>query len=126
MLLDPQQYYLSLLPAGQLQLFAGGEAFWQQSPAALDTVARNWLVTEFSFSSDWPQWELHPAGDELVYLLGGAAELWLETPAGLQCLPMQAPAAALIPANCWHQVRTRQLCRMLFITYGEGTLHKAV
>lgn len=126
MQLDLQQHYLSLLPQGQLQLLAGGEAFWQQSPAALDAVGRRWLVTESSFSADWTQWELHPSGDELVYLLTGAAELWLETPAGLQCLPMQAPAAAMIPANCWHRVSTRQPCRMLFITYGEGTLHKAV
>jgi len=126
MRLDPQQHYLSLLPAGQLQLLPGGEAFWQQSPPVLDALGRNWLVTEFSFNTDWAQWELHPAGDELVYLLTGAAELWLELPAGLQCLPLQAPAAALIPANCWHRVSTRQPCRMLFITYGEGTLHKAV
>lgn len=126
MRVDPQQQYLSLLPTGQLQLLAGNAAFWQQSPQALDALARHWLVTEFSFSDDWTQWELHPSGDELVYLLTGAAELWLETAAGIQCLPMQAPAAALIPAHCWHRVTTRQLCRMLFITYGEGTQHKPI
>ncbi len=82
MRLDPQQHYLSLLPAGQSQLLPGGEAFWQQPPPVLDALGRNWLVTESSFNTDLAQWELHPAGDELVYLLTGAAELWLELPEG--------------------------------------------
>ena len=31
------------------------------------------LVSEYTFTADWPTWERHPAGDELLVLLEGAA-----------------------------------------------------
>jgi hypothetical protein len=32
------------------------------------------LVATFAFDADWPTWERHPAGDELVCLLSGEVD----------------------------------------------------
>jgi hypothetical protein len=55
MAINPQQTYVHLaidgaateLPETELNRYGGG-----------------WLVSEFEFAADWPNWEMHPNGDE--------------------------------------------------------------
>jgi hypothetical protein len=56
------------------------------------------LISSFSFESNWPTWERHPVGDEIVCLLSGEARLVLERPGGEE---------------------------VLFITPGEGTENRS-
>ena len=81
------------------------------------------LVSAFQFDSDWPQWERHPAGDELVCLLSGEAELLLHLEGGVTTLPLREPCSyVVVPKGTWHTARIRATpTRMLFITPGEGT-----
>ena len=80
------------------------------------------LISSHSFSESWPTWERHPAGDELVYLLSGEAELVLRTPDGEQSIHLDSPGSyVLVPRNTWHTTRIRNAAEMLFITPGEGT-----
>jgi quercetin dioxygenase-like cupin family protein len=83
------------------------------------------LVTQFDFSSDWPNWERHPAGDELVILLAGSAELCLELSSGTSRMRLSAPGEfVLVPRDTWHTARTTVACSMLFVTHGPGTEHR--
>ena len=80
------------------------------------------LVASFSFDKDWESWERHPAGEELVMLLDGDADLILETDGGETRVTLDQPGSyVLVPANTWHTARVRAPTRMLFITPGEGT-----
>ena len=56
-----------------------------------------WLISEYEFAADWPTWEMHPNGDELVYLLSGSADLVLDRPEGLTTLPLRGSAAVVVP-----------------------------
>lgn len=84
------------------------------------------LVSAHHFDSDWPTWEKHPAGDELVLLLAGSAELVLLEAGDERVVPLADTGAYVrVPADTWHTARVGESAHMLFITPGEGTLNAA-
>jgi mannose-6-phosphate isomerase-like protein (cupin superfamily) len=85
------------------------------------------LVSTFAFDTDWPTWEIHPAGDELVLLLSGEATLVLETARGEEVVTLHEPGTyVVVRKGTWHTARTSTPTRMMFITPGEGTENRAV
>ena len=80
------------------------------------------LVAEYSFSESWPTWEIHPHGDEILYLLEGEAEMRLLDGESERVIKFDQVGSVLkIPKGTWHTARISSPCRMLFITPGEGT-----
>ena len=80
------------------------------------------LIASYEFTEDWPTWERHPAGDEIVMLLAGEAKLVLKTAAGDEQVVLDtAGSYVIVPRNTWHTARVAEAARMLFITPGEGT-----
>ncbi|WP_313691239.1 cupin domain-containing protein [Achromobacter mucicolens] len=124
MAIDLTSHYVYLDAAGAATTVTGGDAFWSQSPEDLEQYGRGWLVSEYEFAADWPQWEMHPGADEIVRLMSGAAELHLEWPTGIQIVKMLAGDAYVIPKGAWHTVKVIEPCRMLHITMGAGTQHR--
>jgi len=122
---DPSETYVHLAADGSVRTLPGGERFWSLPEAELDRFDPDWLVTEFECSSPWSNWEMHPEADEFVYLLSGAALLLLERATGIEEVPLQKRAAVVIPKGIWHTAKVSEPCRMLFITMGRGTQHRA-
>ena len=84
------------------------------------------LVSWYTFTEDWPTWEIHPAGEELVCLLTGIVTLVLEEAQGEREVKLREPGEyVVIPRGTWHTARTRG-CTMLFITPGEGTENRSI
>lgn len=80
------------------------------------------LVSSYSFTEDWPTWELHPAGDEFVILVAGDADLVLRYEGGDDTTRLNEPGTfVIVPRNTWHTARVHSRTVMLFITPGEGT-----
>ena len=69
---------------------------------------------------------MHPAGDELVYLLSGAMELVLDAPGGEQVVALGERQAIIIPPGVWHRARILRAGDALFVTRGAGTQHRPV
>ena len=83
------------------------------------------LISSYSFESDWTIWEMHPAGDEIVYLLSGGAELILERKDFRTSVHLSEPGSyAIVPSGTWHTAKTKVATNMLFVTPGQGTKHK--
>jgi uncharacterized cupin superfamily protein len=122
---DPSETYVELTANGAAELLPGGERFWSRPQSELDRSGHSWLITEFECSSDWPNWEMHPEAEEFVYLLSGAAVLLLEQPAGVQEVALSGRAAVVVPKGTWHTAKVSQPSRMLFVTMGHGTQHRA-
>jgi mannose-6-phosphate isomerase-like protein (cupin superfamily) len=122
---DPSETYVHLDRGGSAELIPGGEGFWSMPGPELDRYGEGWLITEFECSSDWSNWEMHPAADEFVYLLSGAAVFLLEHPDGVQEVPLSGRAAVVVPKGTWHTAKVSQPSRMLFVTLGRGTQHRA-
>jgi mannose-6-phosphate isomerase-like protein (cupin superfamily) len=122
---DPSETYVHLTSGGSAEQLAGGERFWSMPESALERFGDGWLVTEFESSADWSNWEMHPEGDEFVYLLSGAAVMLLELPDGVQEVSLRGRAAVVVPRGTWHTARISEPTRMLFVTMGRGTRHRA-
>lgn len=85
------------------------------------------LVTASRFTADWPHWEMHPAGEELVVLASGAVDLVLEDSRGeRKTIPLRGRGALLIPRGTWHFAKVHEPSEMWFVTYGEGTQHRGI
>jgi mannose-6-phosphate isomerase-like protein (cupin superfamily) len=80
------------------------------------------LVALHRFTGNWPSWERHPAGDEIVCLLSGRASFVLRRRGGNKVIRLQKSGAfVIVPKGIWHTARISTPTRMLFITPGAGT-----
>ena len=108
------------------ELLTVDETFWQRVMSGqLGDFHNEFLVVSGKFEADWPMWEMHPNGDEVVCLLSGSATFLLEETAGTREIELSKSGTyVLVPKGTWHTARAQGPCRMLFITAGEGTQHR--
>ena len=120
--------YLRLRSDASVEPLHVDDTFWQRlSTGQLGTFHNEYLVTSHTFETDWPMWEMHPNGDEIVCVLSGAVTFVLEREGGHQAIDLaEGGTYVIVPKGTWHTARTRGPSRMLFITAGEGTQHRAV
>jgi mannose-6-phosphate isomerase-like protein (cupin superfamily) len=64
--------------------------------------------------------EMHPDGDELLYLVSGAVTVTLELPGGDTRVDLGAGDAIVVPQGVWHQITTRERARLIHITPGPN------
>ena len=108
------------------------DEFWSQVMSGAPTdpfvahvvQADGWLVTQYDVEGGAGHEEMHPEGDEFVYLLSGEAVLMLEQPVGVSKVPLSGRAAVVVPRGVWHTARVSRPSRMLFVTRGRGTQHR--
>ena len=79
------------------------------------------LVAVHTFESDWPTWEMHPKGAELVFIVDGAMTLVQEIDGERRSVLMKKGDAAINPPGVWHTAKVQEPTTALFITAGEGT-----
>ena len=82
------------------------------------------LVTVEPMSGSWDAWERHPAGEEVVVLLSGRADLIQRTADGERRVPLTAGQALINPPGVWHTADVHEAGQALFITPGRGTEHE--
>ena len=118
--------YLRLRADGSVEPLDVDDTFWERiSSGRLGTFHNEYLVSCHSFHSDWPTWEMHPNGDEIVCLLSGSATFVLELGDRTESIELTGSGSyVVVPTGTWHTARTRSSARMLFITPGEGTQHR--
>ena len=124
-----QSTYLRLRPDSSIEELPVDATFWPRLIAGeLGNFHHEYLVTSYTFSSDWPSWEIHPNGDEIVLLISGQATMVLETTEGPHTqVELTAPGNfAFVPRGTWHTAKIHAESVMLFITAGEGTSNRPV
>ena len=98
--------------------------FYQELDAQFDNFAGHVLIQRFSFEEDWPTWEVHPEGDEFVYLIEGDTEFLLRENGSDRVVRVDRPGSyVVVPKGVWHTARPKAPTTMLFVTPGEGTLN---
>ncbi len=118
--------YLRLRNDASIEPLPVNAEFWPRlMTGALGTFHHEYLVTMFEYAADWPNWEMHPNGDEIVCLLEGRVTFVLERSGREERIELAAAGAyVLVPRGTWHTAKTSTPSRMLFITAGEGTQHR--
>jgi quercetin dioxygenase-like cupin family protein len=87
------------------------------------TAMGPWTVVLSHYSGD-TNWERHPAGDELLYVMDGGLDVTALTPAGPVRTLVDAGQVFICPKGLWHRPRPRGAAvRLLSLTPGEGTEH---
>ena len=74
---------------------------------------------------DWPTWERHTDGDELVIILEGAGT-FIQDIDGEERRMTIAPGATVVnPKGVWHTADVTEPMRAIYLTPCPGTEHKA-
>jgi len=79
------------------------------------------LVMIGAADATWTSWERHPAGEELVVQLSGAATLFQEIDGSVYTVELSSGLAVINPRGVWHTVDVHEPGQSLFITPGRGT-----
>ena len=120
--------YLHVRDGARTDPIPASDSFWQElADGKYPHLDQGRLMSAFTFSEPWPTWERHPAGEELVMLLTGAATVAIEESGRERVVHLTQPGSyVLVPANAWHTARTDVPTTMLFLTPGMGTEHRPV
>jgi len=80
------------------------------------------LVSQYRFTDDWTEWEMHPHGEELVLCTAGRMTLIQEQPDGRVSTVSIGPGEyAINPPGVWHTADVDGEATAVFITAGLGT-----
>ncbi len=118
---DLTENYLSLGKTGEIKQLEGGAKFWTLAPEEIEKFGKEWLITEFYFDADWESWEMHPNGEEIVYLLSGAMDLTLEKDGESQTIELRSKGLTVVPRGTWHTAKVFEPSNVLVITLGDET-----
>ena len=121
--MDLEHTYLSLDGQGEVRAHPV-EGFWESVDSNADLLGT--LVAGYVSTEDWPNWEMHPAGDEVLVLLDGRMTLILDEPAGERRVEITAGSTCIVPKGVWHRALVPEVSRFLGITYGAGTTHRPI
>ena len=120
--LDTVRYILA--PDGTGTNKSVSEYFYQELDEEFDDFAGHVLIQKFSFDTPWPTWEVHPKGDEFVYLLAGDTDFVLREGGSERTVRVDEPGSyVVVPKGAWHTARPHAPTTLLFVTPGEGTLN---
>ncbi len=67
--------------------------------------------------------EMHPDGDELLYLIEGAVDVVLDDETdetGERRFALDSGNAFVVPQGVWHRVIVKEPCRLLYFTPGRS------
>lgn len=128
---DLKTTYLHLEDGAGATPIPVSDDFWETIDRRTD-IAGGRLVTAFRFTEDWPHWERHPAGDEVIVQLEGAMDLVLDMNGAMDGamdaaehkVPLRGRAAVIVPQGVWHRAVVLEPTDALFITRGDGTEHR--
>lgn len=119
-------HFVVLKPDLLLDQLRVSSDIYQRLDEQYDQFRSHTLISAHQFTEDWPTWEKHPAGDELVVLLAGRAVFILRKASGDEFIELkEAGSFVLVPKDTWHTARISESTSMLFITPGEGTKNEA-
>jgi mannose-6-phosphate isomerase-like protein (cupin superfamily) len=119
---DIETTRLVLGPTGTATPKAVTPSFYEDLDREFDGFAGHVLVSRHAFDAAWPTWEMHPMGDEFVYLLDGEVDFVLWVDGRERIVRVDRPGCyVVVPRGTWHTARPRRPTVMLFVTPGEGT-----
>ena len=127
MSIDPGPYNIDDVrlifgPDGRATAKGTSPEFYAELDTQFDCFRNHMLISRHAFDTDWPTWEMHPEGDEFVYLLEGDTDFVLRQNGEERRIRVDEPGSyVVVPRGAWHTACPRRPTVMLFVTPGEGT-----
>lgn len=120
--IDLRTTYLSLDGKGRVARHPVDAQFWQT--INVNTSLLSTLVGAYTSTADWPHWEMHPEGEEILFLLDGEMTLVLDDQGREKRVAFEPGRAFIIPRGIWHRALVARPSKFIGITYGAGTQHR--
>ena len=121
---DLETVRLILDPRGHATPKRVDQDFYSELDAEFGGFAGHLLVSKHECSEPWGVWEIHPKGDEIVYLLFGDVDFVFWSASAERAVRLSEPGSyVIVPQGTWHTARPHERSAMLFVTAGEGTQH---
>ena len=117
--------YVNLRPDDSATTLKVNARFWATIEKRTDLDSGRLLGTTPQ-KADWPIWERHPGGDEILILLSGELDIVLETRSGERRTRLKSGQSFVVPRGTWHRAVVRKPGELMFITPGAGTEHRPV
>jgi mannose-6-phosphate isomerase-like protein (cupin superfamily) len=121
--LDLASTYLCLSPSGGASTIDVTPEFWK-TIATRDDLNEGRLVAAFRCAADWPHWEMHPHGEEILVLLSGKLTMVFEEGGKERNVLLEEGRTCVVPRGTWHRAVVHVPGKLLGITYGRGTEHR--
>lgn len=121
---DPSKTYVCLSPEGGASTIEVTPEFWGTIDQRAELVEGR-LVAAFRCDADWPHWEMHPHGEEILVLLSGKLTMVFDEGGRERNVELETGRACVVPRGTWHRAVVHTPGMLLGITYGRGTEHRA-
>ena len=118
---SPFSTFVHFQPGGDVASLRVDKAFWS---SLKDGRIDGRLAGGFRINRN-TGWEMHPDGDEVLYLLSGALQVVIERPTGVHTTDLPAARACIVPRGVWHRLLVREPGELLFFTPGPRTEHRS-
>lgn len=109
---------------GSMQVEAGND-FWARLPGRAE-LAEGRLLWTAAQVRDSANWEMHPQGDEVVYLLSGAIDLVVLVGEAERTITLRPNNACVVPRGVWHRMVVQKPANVLSVTPSLGTQQRPV
>lgn len=124
--IDLRSTYVQFHDGGTAETIEVTDRFWPDVMSGARALDGR-LVTVSRMTEDWPHWEMHPEGEELVVLLSGKVTFVIERDGRELRQTLEAPGEAwLNRRGDWHRAIVHAPSDLLFVTHGAGTQHRPV
>ena len=124
--IDLSQTYTLLHSTGDIEKIQGGEHFWRAPRPHQDRAGQLWLLSEHQYEFDWEDQKMHPAGDEVIYLLSGSMDVILNVGKSATTIKLRTSGVATIPRGIWYTIKVYSPCHVLNISREFNTKHKKI
>lgn len=118
---DATSTYIHLDTGPTVTIVPVDPEFWATIDQRRD-LATGRLVMASIVTADWPTWEMHPEGDEIIQVDQGAVRIHVD--GDDEPTVVQAPSLVVMPAGAWHTMDVVEPARVITITWGAGTQHR--
>ncbi len=114
--IDLSETYTLLHSTGDVEKVKGGDEFWKTHRSIHDRVGQHWLFSEHFYQKDWTEWKMHPAGDEIIYLLDGSINVIINQANLSNTLKLRSNGVITIPRRVWYTIQVISPCHVLNIS----------
>lgn len=117
--------YVQLKDNGAAAPVEAGPDFWTRFAGQAE-LAEGRIVWAAAQVRDWANWERHPNGDALYYLLSGAADIAVEVGDSERTISLRPNNACVVPRGVWHRFIVQKPANLLAITRSTGKEQRPV
>lgn len=122
---DLADTYIRLSDDGNAESIPVDDGFWDQIGNRRE-LHEGRLMGAFRVAENPSHWEMHPAGDEILYLISGNMDVILREQNEERVIALRNSGVCIVPRGTWHRQVVHSPCEFVFITPGKGTQHRPV